>query len=209
VGFSPNIKQRGDAAIVSSTTDVVHSYELEYGSSLPVGATVEFRFWKPFSIIAGGMWSPRSDGELTDNEDGVTLTTAGTNLWLAKAGLAIRMREARPSMQMRRLNGSIFVAAAVIRDAGKDDVLAPTGVASTVDHTGVNFGAEGELPAANNRLAFTLGLEDWMISWNHNHDYIQRINSYFHPNTTARAVYRIDTNQTHLWILRAGLAFRF
>jgi hypothetical protein len=208
IGFSPGFKQSGAAEIVTSTTVGPHRYRMEYPNSLPIGANLELRFWNRFSVIAGGAWSARGDGEITDLETNVTHPTAGTDFWLAKAGLAVRLREVQPDIQMSQLNASVFVAPALIRDAGKTALFAPVTAATTAEHFGLNIGAEGELPLASRYLAFTVGLEDWMIFWNHD-DYITRIAAYLEEGSAQQTVLSIDPDRSHLWVLRVGLTFRF
>jgi hypothetical protein len=109
-------------------------------------------------------------------------------------------------MQMSLLDASVFVAPALIRDAGRDAPSAPASASNTVSHHGLNVGAEGELPLASRHVAFTIGLEDWMIFWK-DHDNLKRVAAYLEqPGTHVIAA---EANSTHLWLVRAGLTFRF
>ena len=209
LGISPTFKQSGDATIVSPTDVTVHRFQFDYPSGLPVGVNVELRFWNRFSLIAGGVWSARGDGEVTDFEEEVTYQTAGTNFWLAKAGLAVRLNEVRPAMQRRQLNASIFVAPALIRDVAKSELFAPVSAANTIEHFGVNLGAEGELPLGSEHLAFTVGVEDWLIYWNDtDEEYLTRVGAYLEQGF-PRDVVSVEADRSHLWVLRVGLSFRF
>jgi hypothetical protein len=210
VGVSPGFSQEGFATVLTADGVSDHAYRLEHGASLLFGLNAEYRVWNRFSVIAGGAWSSRGQGRLLDFEDELLYDSRngleGSEFWMAKAGLAVRLREVRPDMQLRRLNASVFAAPAFIHDRAKTSSFTPTGATNSVNHWGLNLGAEAELPLANERMAFQLGFEDWIVLWDEE-DYNPRIGSYIQlPNPGAASL--IDPDNSHIVVFRAGLSWR-
>ena len=208
LGYSPKFRQQGDVEIVTSSGAALHAYELEFATGIPVGLNLEMRFWNRFAVVAGGTWSARGEGTISDLDDDITYRAAGSDFLMAKLGLAVRLREDVPDIQYRQLNGSLFVAPAIIRDSGKDVPFAPVAVTTTAQHFGVNFGVDAELPLASRHIAFTAGIEDWLIFWNSD-DYLPRVAAYLEQKPAPQTVSGIDAGKSHMLVVRAGLTFSF
>jgi hypothetical protein len=205
IGISPGIKQSGVATTLNSNGTISQGrYTLDYSSAMPLGVNAEYRFWERWGVIAGGAWASRSNGTLTDLEALTRARADGATFWMAKAALALKLREYNRDMQLRRLNATVFIGPALIHDEPKASALTPASARGSVNQLGLNFGADAELPLANPKLAFQAGLEDWMVTWDEE-GYGARIMPYF-PSSTAIA---IETKRTHMWVLRFGLSFRF
>ena len=63
---------------------------------------------------------------------------------LAKLGLGVRLSEEESEMQLYKLNGSFFVASAIIHETGKDAAYVRTNADSNTRHFGLNLGTERE-----------------------------------------------------------------
>ena len=207
IGYSPRFTQHGTVEIVTANDVVIHDYDLEFATGFSAGLNLEMRFWNRFSLIAGGRWSGRGDGSITDTGDNVVYSTAGSDFLMAKIGLAVKLREEVPEIQYRQLNGSLFIAPALIRDSGKSNAFVPFGVATTAQHFGVNFGIDAELPLASH-ISFTTGLEDWLVFWN-SEDYLPRVAAYLEQKTPAQTVIAIEAGKSHMLVLHGGLTFKF
>ena len=207
VGISPNFKQTGEAVVLTDQSISVHDYEVRFASGFGLGLGAEFNFWNRFSIIGSGMWSSRGDGELIDFEDELIYEVDGTNLWLAKAGLAVRLREIEPDLQLRRLNATIYVAPAIVHDRPKKETFTPPSAARVYTHAALNIGAEAEMPVSNNKMGFVLGLEDYMVFWEDSKA-VGRVGGTLRQRTPDASVL-LETRRSHIWVLRAGLNWRF
>ena len=207
VGVSPNFTQTGEALVQSGSGSDMRDYELRFASGLGMGIAAEFRFWNRFAIIGSGMWSSRGDGELRDFQDELIYEVDGTNLWLAKAGLSVQLRETKPDLQLRRLNATIFAAPALVHDAPKKEPLTPVAAGRKSTHHALNLGAEAEMPFANNKMSFVLGLEDYMVFWDDT-DARGRVEGTLQQSMPG-AVITVEPRRSHIWILRAGLSWRF
>lgn len=207
VGVSPSIQQSGSVAIFTPSNGVdVHAYTLDYASSIPLGVNVEYRFWQRFSIVGGGAWSRRGNGTLIDlNGDAFDLD--GNNLWMAKLGAGLRLMETS-DLQLKHLGALIFLAPALIHDSPIVKVTTPTESSNGITQWGLNMGAEGELPLANSRFAFNLGLENWRMFWKKD-DYAARVAGYLLLTNPSIDAVALSPKNTNLWILHTGLSFRF
>lgn len=208
VGISPGIKQKGTALVTSGTTTTAHGYRIDSSSSVPLGIALEGRFWNRFSVIAEGAWAGRADAKLIDFEDEVVYSMDGSDYWLGKLALAMRLREADPSMQLRRLDASIFLGPAYIRDDPRVNSLTPALSSLTVSQWGLNMGANAEMPMSNKRLAFQLGLENFMVFWD-NASYRYRVQGYVEQTNPSTSSVVLDAKKTNFWIMRGGLTFHF
>jgi hypothetical protein len=206
LGVSPGFTQQGEALVVDDDGFGSHPYELKYGSSVSAGLNVEVRVWNQFAVIGGAAWSSRGQGDLVNFEDELIYDYEGSTLWIVKAGLAMRLREVRPDLQLRRLNASIFVAPAFIADIPKTTFLTPSGSGGNVHHFGINLGAEAELPLSNDRLAFQVGFEDYIIFWD-DEDFSDRVGGYIRTSHPGAGI-AIDTDNSHMVMLRFGLSYR-
>jgi hypothetical protein len=207
IGISPGITQEGVAFVfVNGSTDA-REYELEFGAGLQGGVNAEYRFWNRFSGIAGLAYARRGGERLIDFGDELVYETDATNLWMAKAGLAMRLAEPNAELQLRRLNASIFIAPALIHDVPSTTVFSPPAAGQSVNHWGLNLGADAELPLGNDRMAFNAGVEDWIVFWNDD-GYRNRIEPYIQSQNPG-AVVAVEPENTHMVVLRFGLTWRF
>jgi hypothetical protein len=207
VGVSPNFKQTGEAVVLTNSGISSHDYDLNFASGFGMGVNVEYLFWNRFAVVAGGMWSSRGDGELTDFEDELIYEVDGTNLWVAKGALVVRLREIDPDRQLRRLNANIFAGPALIHDRPKKELFTPASAGVTQNHIALNLGAEAEMPISNNKMGFVLGLEDYMIFWD-DADSRGRVEGTLQARTPDATV-AVETKRSHMWVLRFGLTWRF
>ena len=208
VAYGLTFRQVGNVEFVTGNQFFVHAYHLDYAASVPLGLTVDVRFWDRFSFVAGGAWSARGSARITDRDDNITRPAGGSDLLLAKLGLGVRLSEEESEMQLYKLNGSFFVAPAIIRETGKDAAYVRTSAASNTQHFGLNLGTEGELPLSNHHFALTIGVEDWIIFWN-DEKYRTRIASFLEQTPSSRSVTAIDAGTSHLLLIRTGITFRF
>lgn len=208
IGISPGINQNGAAGLFTPNGVSEHIYRLEYSGSIPLGLNLDYRVWNGFSVVGGGVWSRRGDGSLIDFEDELIYDLDGTNFWMAKLGLGIRLNERNTEMQLRRLAASIFIAPAIVHDAPNSSLTTPAISSSSISQFGLNLGVDAELPLANNRFAFSVGLEDWIIFWDKT-NYATRLGGYFQQLTPNLETIAIETKNTSLFVLRTGLTFRF
>jgi hypothetical protein len=207
VGVSPSFVQTGEAVVLTNNGIGVHDYDLDFASGFGMGVNVEYLVWNRFAVVAGGMWSSRSDGDLVDFEDERIYEIDGTNFWMVKGAVAVRLREIDPDLQLRRLNASIFLGPALIHDRPKTELFTPAAAGAVQNHLAINMGAEAEMPFSNNKMAWVLGLEDYMVFWDAD-DARGRVEGTL-QSVTPDATVAVEPRRSHLWILRFGLTWRF
>jgi hypothetical protein len=207
VGISPSFKQFGEAVVATDTDISVREYEVRFASGFGMGVSGSLRLWDRFAIIGSGMWSTRDEGELIDFADEILYEIDGTNFFMAKAGVSMSLREIEPDLQLRRLNATLYVAPALVHDRPKTEVFTPVAAAQAQTYTALNFGAEAEMPLANNKLAFVIGMEDYMIFWDETKAN-GRVQGYFQAREPS-AVTAVDPERSQLWVLRLGMTWRF
>jgi hypothetical protein len=207
VGISPSFKQIGEVFVATDTDNTIRDYEVRFASGIGMGVAGSFRLWNRFAIIGSGMWQMRDEGEMIDFGDQIVYEIDGSNLWMVKAGMSMSMREIEPDLQLRRLNATVYVAPALVHDAPRAQVWTPASAAQAHTYSAVNFGAEAEMPMANNKIAFVVGLDDYLIFWDETKANT-RVQGYFQSREPS-AVTAVDLSRSQMVVLRAGLTFRF
>lgn len=207
IALSPSFTQEGEAVVLTSTSFSQHDYELNFASGLGLGLGAEYRFWNRFSLLGSAMWSGRGDGELIDFEDDIVYEVDGTNLFLVKAAVGVRLAEIDPELQLRRLNALIYAGPAIVHDRPKKEAFTPPAAATVQNQFALNMGAEAEMPFSNNKLAFTFGLEDYMVLWNDGNAR-GRIEGTFQTRTPDATVIVEPKQRSHIWMVRFGLTWR-
>jgi hypothetical protein len=97
VGVSPGIHQNGIATVFSGGSVTDRRYRQDLSSALPLGLNAEYRFWNRFSLIAEGAFASRGNGTLIDFDEEQLWDTDGSNFFLGKADLGVRLRENNPT----------------------------------------------------------------------------------------------------------------
>ncbi len=210
VGFSPGFKSQGTRAIYTGGVQPMlysDAYQFDYASGPVTGLAGEYQVADRYSVIASIAWNNRGH-TVVHEEDGDQRLDTGSQFWFAKLGGAIRFREGEPDMQMRRINASLFAAAALYREVPDVSIFSTSNFTSGANHYGANVGAEAELPFVNRKLAFTAALEDYMIFWSES-----ALSRRFENETINAygmdAITDISASRSNFWVLRVGLVFRF
>lgn len=207
VTISPAFKQIGEAFVGTTNGISVHDYEVRFAHGFGVGVTGQLRMWDRFSIMGSGMFTSRGDGELIDFDDEVRYEIDGTNQIMATAGISMSLREFEPDLQLRRLNASVHVAPAIVHDRPSAETFTPAQSAVAFTYAAANIGAQAEMPIANNKLAFVLGIDDYLILWDDSKAR-HRVEGYMQW-TNPGAVVDVESRRSHMWSFHAGLSWRF
>jgi hypothetical protein len=209
IAFSPSFRQLGEATVITNTgAVVVHDVDTEFNSGFGMGVTAEVQIRDAFTIMASGMWSSRSDGFITDRQDEAVYEMDGTNFWIVKAGFGLRLRDfERNDMKLWHVNATIFAGPAIIKDDPKSESTTSLAARTSGTHTALNFGAEGELPIWDDRLALMAAAEDYMIFWNG--DSVQGRVANALQSTYPAADVTVNGGHSHMWQFRFGVNFHF
>lgn len=206
VGFGAAFRSQGSLSVITGDQLFSDSYDFEYGSGPVTGVNLEVRAHRRFSALASVAWSRRGETRF-ETIDGIA-TDVGSDFWMARVAPAIRLREREAELQFRNLSALLFAGPAVIREQPELNLRSAPEWRDPVTHWGVNFGAEAELPLANDRLAFTAALEDYLIFWDA--EAVERhLRRSYQAKHGAGAVAEADPNLSNLVVLRIGLTFRF
>jgi hypothetical protein len=209
VGWSPGFNASGAMAVAATSPAgiVPATFDFDYASGPVSGVNLEVRVIDRFSVVGAASWSSRGH-TLFEASDGVFFQDAGSDLYIVKAGGSMRFREIEPDLQFRRLNASMFLGGAFIHERPEVLVFSNSGLTGSVNHWGVNFGVEGELPMANRRFAIHGGLEDTVVWWDEAAMEARLrpgIEDQFGPGSVAVT----DSDHSHIWVIRLGLSIRF
>lgn len=209
VGLSPGITSQGTARVASMNcpTWCDETFEFSLGGGPVSGVNLEYRFYNRFSVVGGGAWSSRGR-TVFQSLEGFEVSSPGSDLWLARLGAAMRLRENNPDMQLRGLNASVFAGGALVREVPQVTPATADQFRQAVNNWGINLGVEGELPLAKDLLALTIGFEDNVIFWKEEAQ-ARRLAPLWRPTYGSEAAAEIDSNNSHYFVARIGLAFRF
>lgn len=179
--------------------------EVSIGSGLATGLSVEGRVYERFSVVASGLWVRRNDTEEYSDLNGTFIEFSGSNMFIAKAGVAMRFREDNPDLQLRRLSAAIFAAPALVVDNPRNDLF--TVDQGNMTSWGFNFGLDAEIPLKDRRFAIQGGLEDFVVWWDE--DILSQRVDQLNAVQGRDVITVVDAEASHMWIIRLGLTFRF
>lgn len=191
-----------DNASAAVTVDQV---DVSLGPGLATGVGVEGRVWQRFSLIGSVLWLRRGDTEEYSDVEGGFRALSGSDMFIGKAGVAMRLREDDDQLQLRSLSAALFVAPAVVVDKPREGLFSVEQDRMTT--LGLNLGVEAEVPLAGGPFALQAQLEDFVLWWR-DEDLsrrVERVNAARGRNVTTL----LDAETSHMWLLRMGLSVRF
>ena len=202
VGQAPQFERKERWNVSDGVLAGSFAIETPFASGAAVGGVVEARLTEKFSFVASGVYiARRSTIDFETSE-----LDPGANFLLAKAGVALRLRESVSEMQLRQLSASIFAAPALVREMPKDDLSVDPALTDAINHYGLNLGFEAEIPLNGDFVALQFGAEDFVVWWNESElaDRFDRGAAGGGFATTST----VETDPSHMWVFRAGLTFR-
>ncbi len=209
IGISPSVIQLGEATVVTNAGSVlVHDVETHFNSGIGFGVGAEVQVWNALTIMGSGIWSSRGAGAMIDRQDDRTYEMSGSNFWILKTALALRLREfGQDEMAMHRVNGTVYVGPALLTDDPNSDRTTPTVAPSSERHTALNMGAEAEVRLWDDRVNFVLAADDYMVFWD-NDMAAGRVAAALQSSFPG-AVISMNARHSHLWMFRFGVALHF
>lgn len=210
IGWAPEVDRGETWMVVRQDGQVVFAEVDATLSGGPVaGITLEYAFHDRWNLLLGGAYMSRDIGGFVLDtavaralSDTMIQSFTSSKGVLAKAGVSLQLHDRDANLKLRRLGASLFVAPFYMLDmpdevAGFEDEE----IFDTSNQFGINFGATGELPFANDRFAFQLGFEDYLTFWSD--DVLSRWTA-FRYGTGALS----EADPSHQWVARAGLSYR-
>jgi hypothetical protein len=180
-------------------------FDVDLGAGPAAGASVEIRAVQRFALLLAGTYVSRGRTTEFSLADGDFIQHNGSNFLMAKAAVAMRLREGVSEMQLRRLTATIFAGPAYIREMPKDDFAKDPVLLGGLNAWAVNFGFDAEVPMGN-LLAFQFGIEDYYTWWNA--DEIARRNDIAFRNDGFNTVSFLEIDPSHMILFRIGLTVR-
>jgi hypothetical protein len=206
-GFAPGFTRTEQRVSIHDNTAAVTFDEVDVSmaSGLATGLAVEARIWNRFSLIGSALWLRRGDTEEYSLADDTFVEFSGSDMYMGKAGLAMRLREGDEEVQLRTMSAAFFVAPAVVVDEPRDGLFSVSQEQMTL--FALNYGVEGEMPLPDRRFAIQAQLEDFVIWWDDDQlrQRVDRLNEAEGRNVTTF----LDARTSHMWLVRLGLSFRF
>ena len=95
---------------------------------------------------------------------------------------------------------------AFLRESPQDNPLASPIFQESLNHWGANFGIEAEIPTAWQSLSLVAGVEDFVVFWN-DVEAARRVDRFAAQDGFVTETV-IDTDPSHMLVLRAGLSLR-
>jgi hypothetical protein len=169
------------------------------------GLIVEAPLRGNFGVTAAVGYGSRSNTrfDVVQNEDAFMVD--GHSVVFGRIGAAYRMPEDVSGFVLRRLGASVHAGVVAMHERPRNQ-LGPDDALDNATHFGVNLGATGELPFAQDRFALQIGIEDNIMRWDNSslagvpYVYLNR------PGESDETV--ASASVSHAWLLRIGLSVR-
>jgi hypothetical protein len=207
VGQAPRVSRNERWTVVTQSAPANSDFDVDLGMGLAAGAVLEIRAVERFSIVASGAYISRGATREYSANGGGLFEHPGSTFFVGKVGLGIRLREPVSEMQFRRLSASIFGGPAYIVEMPKADPLARPVFLGRINHVGANFGLETELPLAGRFVALEAAIEDYIVWWNDAESARRADIAAAEDGFLTTTI--IETDPSHMVVLRAGLVLRF
>jgi hypothetical protein len=171
------------------------------------GLTVEKQVFERFAVAVSGALVSRGRTVEHQTGDAQLFEYMGSNFLFAKAVGLVRLREEVSEIQVHTMTGSLFVGPAWVREMPKEDSFMSPVRLEPLNHWGLSFGFDAEIPLPFDRLSFTAGLEDYVIWWNTTE--IARRNDAVIAANGGESSSFVESGPSHNLLFRAGLSVRF
>lgn len=186
-----------DGETVSTT-----SVSRERGGAVLGGVEAEYRFARQWSAVGSYAMSARGTDVVstTDGSSTESVSEHGSRFSFAKLGVSYRIPD--PAVDSRRFHpgGFIVVAPAWVRmeREGFD----------AVNNKAINLGIAATAPiGASQRLAFQIGIDDYLTWWDTDKLEAQDAALFTTPTQTAEVDFGSSTG--NIFVIRLGGSFRF
>ena len=204
MGYRVGYSQTGSVASTRNDTTRFESVEFEPEGAFAVGFDAGVRVWGPWSVLGGFAYTAPSDVFLTVNsEDGEEFFAGSHNaMYMAKAGVALNLREQEPDFRLHRPTAAVFVMPALVFFDPVDEGLAGD-LDDRYSQLAVNFGFKVETPIWQPNLLFQIGAEDYFTFWDEERPARRAVAG--DDQLTAE----FDFDPSHILLLRVGLTYQF
>lgn len=207
VGQAPTVSRSERWSVFVNGSPESSAADVDLGAGPAAGAVLEVQLIERFSFVASGLYISRGRTREFSSLAGQVVDFPGSNFMVARAGLSMRLREPISELQFRRLSASVFAGPAFLRESPQDNPLASPIFQESLNHWGANFGIEAEIPTAWQSLALVAGVEDFVVFWN-DAEAARRVDRFAAQDGFVTETV-IDTDASHMLVLRAGLSLRF
>jgi hypothetical protein len=204
VGFAPMFTRIEDRLTYHGDAAEFGRVEVEHPGGLTLGLDADYRVHRALGVALGAGFTTRGRNlEFSHAEDEV-FEAAGSDFVFARAVATLRLQEPESELQLRRLSAALFAGPVLMREIPAADIGRGTG--DGMNLLGFGFGGGGEIPLAGPNLLLHVGIDNNVIWWDTTElaRRVDAVNAAFGLETWTE----IETNVSHLWVLRAGLTFR-
>lgn len=205
VGMAPTVS-RAERWVVAYDGDFsAGNYDVKLGAGPLAGASLEVRLIDRFALIGSGYFVKRSETREYSQALQEYIVTEGSDFLVARAALAIRMRENVAQLQKRSVTASVFAGPAYVREMPSAE-LGPI-LGQYLDHWAASFGVDADVPLGGGAVALQFGLEDFYTFWNTTA--IASRNDAFFADSGFATQSSLETDASNMVLFRVGLSFRF
>lgn len=207
-GYLPSVKRHETWIHNSNSTNTFIDTEYHLASGNSVGVTGEYSFNSPWSALVGLMYGSRGDSEFDLTSTGEQFSINGSRYLFARAGASLALTEKNTELTLRHLSASVFAAPFYMREMPRSQIGFENLAVFDPSHAfGLNLGVNGEYPFAKDKLSLQAGIEDY-ATW-FSSDALSRLPDSFFNDATPGASTRVQTKVSNMWLLRAGLSYRW
>lgn len=207
-GFAASVTRNERWTVSGNGQIATADFDVSLGGGPAAGMTLETRVFERFALAASGTFVSRGRTVERLAGDAPALEHEGSTFLFGKATAVIRLREQTSELQVHTLTGSIFVGPAFIRETPKTDPKVPSALLQPLNHYGLNFGFDAEIPLSYDNVSFTAGIDDYVIWWNTT-EFGRRNDQVILEQNGIESDSYVEAPPSHNVIFRAGLSLRF
>lgn len=206
LGYGFGFTQNGTVQLRVDDASATADYQRQERGGVIVGVTGEARLRGPFRAVATLAVHPRGDVTTRTTFPNVEdRQEPGGTMYLGKLGLRMDFHETDPAMQQHRAAAALSLGPALVHESFDDPQ--DVGRGSTT-RLAVNAGAVTELPLPWKNASFNATFEDYVLFLD-DAAAASQMSQWVIRTTGTPAVAQVSAGAAHLFVARAGIAFRF
>jgi hypothetical protein len=213
VGYRLPYSARVEATVFTDTHAISSRFDEERGGGYLTGGEAEIRIAGPVSIFGTVIYAEPAENRVV--ESGMAPQDfSGPTVWLASAGLVIRLPEPVPDYRRFPFVTSLQIAPGLVREIPRRTRLAPDHPLyvpspwETIDHMALNAGFRVITLLGTPRLALQFGVNDFVTFWNAN-AVSQQLERAYHEQLGLDVTAEYTLPISHQLHGHLGISFRF
>ncbi len=203
LGYAFTYTQHGTVTFTDAQGNYVADYRRQVEGGWMPGVEAAYHLPGRFGVSAAVAYNKRGEESFSTDIVDASLTAKDAKMYFLRAALTLDLREPEPGMQIAHPLAHLSVGPAIVREVPPATTGRPA-----YNAFAVNAAANAEMPLPWKGFAVRAAFEDYM-AYLPRGDLAVQLASSVSSQTSGAYAADLTGGATHLYVLRAGLSYRF